>query len=210
MKTIFYTIIFIFFLTNSYSQPSDKQFYQPKYVGISSDVFDNLMTAQDNSYWCWAATAQIVLNYYGIDIEQEQIVERIYQKDEYGELPDSGITLNTIHKCLNYSDIDNSGTKYKVEATIGKGPPTAAMLIEQLAKKKPVIVGYETGLGGHIVVITAVSYIETSNGFKIASIVVRDPMPDAAYSMDNGKIEYPGRYFARLMNAYWYINVTKL
>ena len=80
---------------------------------------------------------------------------------------------------------------------------------KQLARKKPVIVGYETGAGGHIVVVTAVSYIETNTGFKIASIVVRDPMPDLAYSMSNGKIEYPGKYFARKMNAYWYINVTK-
>ncbi len=208
MRLGFFFILFFSYILG-FSQPSDAQFLKPKYVGISSEVFDNIMTAQNNSYWCWAATAQMVLNYYGIDINQEQIAEKIFDKDEYGELPDSGVTLQTIHRCLNYSGVDNSGQAYKVEAILGRGRPTAAKLIEQLSRKKPVIVGYDTGNGGHVVVVTAVSYIETERGIKITSIVVRDPMPDEAYSMNNGKIEYPGRYLARRMNAYWYINVTK-
>lgn len=209
MKSFLIIFFLIYFSFNLIAQPSENQFLKPKYVGISSDEFDNIMTAQDNDYWCWAATAQMVLNYYGVDIEQEQIVERIFDKDENGQLPDSGVTLQTIHKCLNYSDIDNSGNKYTVEAVLGRGRPTASKLIEQLSKKNPVIVGYNAGSGGHVVIVTAVSYIDTDRGPKITSIVVRDPMSDAAFSMDNGKIEYPGKYFARLMNAYWYINVNK-
>ncbi|MFH2096409.1 MAG: C39 family peptidase [Bacteroidota bacterium] len=203
-------LLFIPFLFTSllYAQPDAAGHWKPKYVGISSEEFDDVMTAQDNDYWCWAATAEIVLKYYGIDITQEQIVERMLGKDENGELPDQGVNLQTIHNCLNYSDTDNTGLQYEVEAKLGRGVPTASVLIEQLSLKKPVIVGYNTGNGGHIVVVTAVSYIITDSGPKIASIVVRDPMPDAAYSMNNGKIEYPGKYFARRMNAYWYINVT--
>lgn len=204
---IFPIFLLILISLTSYSQPDN--YPQPQYVGITTEEFDQVMTAQNNSYWCWAASAQIVLNYYGIDITQQQIVERFLGKDENGELPDQGVNLQTIHKCLNYSDVDNSNQTYKVEAILGKGIPTAAMLIEQLAMKKPVIVGYETGTGGHIVVVTAVSFIETEKGPKIMSIIVRDPMPDIAFSTNNGKIEYPGRYFAQRMNAYWYINVEK-
>ena len=180
------------------------------YVGIPTDDFSPFMTAQDNTYWCWAASAQIVLNYYDIAISQKEIVQRILGYDSEGELPNQGVTLETIHHCLNYIGEDTLGQQYKVHASMGKGAPIPAKLIEQLSQQKPVIVGYGTPDGGHVVVVTAVKYVLTESGPKILGFVVRDPMPDQTYSMNNGKIEYPGKYFARRINAYWFVDVEKL
>lgn len=202
-----YLIIILVISGFGFSQNQSRYNPKPKYVGIETEKIDEVMTAQDNTYWCWAASVQIILNYYDVDITQEDIVQKLFGRNETEDLPDTPADMKTIHKTLNYVGKDNSGAVYKVESKLGKGTPTASILIEQLAKKRPVLVGYLTPSGGHIVVVTAVSYIDTPSGPKIASIIVRDPMPEAAFSMNNGKIEYPGKYFARKMTAYWFVDV---
>lgn len=196
--------------TQVFAQTYGHRYPDAKYVGIPTDDFAPYMKAQDNTYWCWAASAQIVMNYYNVAISQQEIVQRILGYDADGELPNQGVTLETIHHCLNYTGTDSIGQNYKVHARMGKGAPLPAKLIEQLSQQKPVIVGYGTPDGGHVVVVTAVKYVLTESGPKILGFVVRDPMPDQTYSMNNGKIEYPGRYFAQRINVYWFVDVEKL
>ncbi len=205
-KNIF-VIAILLFAVNAWGQQN--HYPKRKFVGIKGQEMDYYSAAQSNSQWCWAASIQMVLNYYGVDINQTEIVERAYGIDEEGDLPDWGGSKQTIHERLNDTLTDYNGDLYNISATIGLGVPTPSILIEELSKQKPVIVGYNTGMGGHIVVITAVSYIMTQGGPKIMSIIVRDPMPDAAYSMNNGRIEYPGKYFASRMNVYWLIDVEE-
>lgn len=40
-------------------------------VGIPTDSFNKVYATQRNSEWCWAASIQMILNYYGINIAQE-------------------------------------------------------------------------------------------------------------------------------------------
>ncbi|HBS88321.1 MAG: hypothetical protein A2W91_17610 [Bacteroidetes bacterium GWF2_38_335] len=193
---------------NLSAQPNPRTVMPQKhYVGIEGDDIDNIMVAQNNSYWCWAATIEMVLNYYKVYVPQDSIVKKVYGLDENSELPDYGATIETIQDRLNCSDVDTNGTTYTISSEMGKGAPNPSVLIRELGEKKPVIIGYDTGEGGHTVLITAASYINTPSGPKITSIVVRDPMPDAAFDMNNGRIEYPGKFLAQRIHAYWLIDV---
>ena len=49
---------------------------EPVYVGITARKFNYFASTQRNTEWCWAASIQMLFNYYGIDISQEQIVAR--------------------------------------------------------------------------------------------------------------------------------------
>jgi hypothetical protein len=163
-------------------------------------------SVQQKPQWCWAASIQMVMNYYGVDIDQKQIVKRTYGVSN-GELPDWAASIETIHKNLNYKGVDNQGKMYIVNAQVGLNAPDPILLIEELSHKRPVVIGYKANFGGHVVLITAVSYYESNKGPLIRSIVVRDPLPEINNQFDNGRIEYEAATFANLIQAYWLVRV---
>ncbi|MBK6730881.1 MAG: C39 family peptidase [Bacteroidetes bacterium] len=190
------------FAQQSYTQ-------EATYVGILSENFNYYASSQRNSNWCWAASLQMIFNYYGINITQEQIVERSYGSDPYGNLPNWTGNFEVITANLNNWNVDNNGRQYEVYATLNFGAPTPSYLIEELANQHPVLIGYQSSPNsGHAVVITACSYLETDYGPMIQSIVVRDPWPNEENSQNGGRVEYPGIDLANLIQAHWYIRVN--
>ncbi|MDM7859435.1 C39 family peptidase [Alteromonas sp. ASW11-36] len=185
-----------------------QQVQQPQYVGIPSTQMNYFAAAQNNSQWCWAAAIQMVLNYYGVSISQEQIVARTYGVDPYGNLPNWAGSFQAITANLNNWNVDNLGNQYQVMASLNWGAPTPAVLLQELSQGRPVIVGYSTGPNtGHAVVITAASYTMSPSGPIIQSVVVRDPWPSAQNIQTSGRVEYPGAQLASVMQAYWYVRV---
>ncbi len=181
---------------------------QPTYVGIPSNNFNYFASSQRNSNWCWAASLQMIFNYYGINITQEQIVARSYGVDPFGQLPNWTGSFQVITTNLNNWSIDNSGRRYAVGATLNWGAPTPAYLLQELIAQRPVLIGYQSGPNsGHAVVVTACSYIPSEYGPIIQSIVVRDPWPSQENINTNGRVEYPGQNIANLIQAHWYIRV---
>ncbi len=180
-----------------------------RYAGIASNQLNYIASSQENSQWCWAASIQMVFRYYGIGITQSQIVSRTYGTDHWGNLPDWPASLQTIHNNLNNWSIDNNGHYYEVSAEMGTGMPSPAFLVEELSNGNPVILGYNTGQGGHAVVITALSYIPTDYGPQVQSIIVRDPWPNYANLQNLGRIEYPAYNLAANIQAYWSVRVRK-
>lgn len=186
------------------------QYPQPQYVGIPSAEMNYFAAAQKNSQWCWAASIQMVLNYYGVAILQEQIVARTYGTDPYGRLPDKPGGFQEITANLNNWSIDNRGQLYTVSASMYAGVPTPTILIQELRQKRPIIVGYRSGpKSAHAVVITAASFIPSLQGPIIVSVVVRDPWPSKENIFNSGRVEYPRNYLASLMQTYWYIRVSR-
>lgn len=183
---------------------------QAKYVGIPSGTMSYYAAAQMRTQWCWAASIQMVLNGYGVNINQEQIVARTYSRDPYGNLPNWPGSFQAIHQNLNNWGIDNNGNRYRVTASIGMGAPTPSILVRELSNGRPVIIGYRSGPNsGHAVVVTAVSYVESWNGPIIQSIIVRDPWPNRSNIQNRGRIEYPGAVLASNIQAYWYVRVRR-
>jgi len=204
-KTTKYRVVFSLILFFHVGVLDAQKIY---YVGIPGSKLNFIEATQQKPQWCWAASIQMVLNYYHVAITQQQIVERTYGRNYYGELPDWSASLETIHLNLNNWSVDNEGNTYIVNAQFGLGAPEPYFLIEELSQRRPVIIGYQSNFGGHAVVITALSYYETKMGPVIRTIVVRDPMP----GIDNGtgscgRVEYEASTLARRITAYWFIRV---
>jgi hypothetical protein len=179
-------------------------------IGIETTKFNDVYAEQDNSQWCWAASIQMIMNYYGVDITQEDIVRRSFGTDPFGNLPNWGGSLPVITANLNNWSVDNSGHRYTVSSSLNFYAPIPRLLIDEISKKRPVLIGYKNGpTGGHAVVITALSYIITNNGPVITSLVVRDPWPSANNRANGGRVEYQGIQLASLINAHWIISVNK-
>lgn len=199
---------FIFMLVTAalLSQPAVGQ--EPVYVGITARQFNYFASTQRNTEWCWAASIQMLFNYYGVDISQEQIVARSFPKHGEEQLPNATGDLQVITRNLNNWSIDNKGMSYRVKAELNFGAPAPAYLIKELAAERPVLIGYKTGPNtGHAVLITACSYYPTENGPRIRSVIVRDPWPSPENRESAGRIEYWGSSLASRIETHWYVKV---
>ena len=179
-----------------------------RYVGIPSWRF--FPSAQRNTQWCWAASIQMVLNHWGIYIEQADIVSRSYGIDPHGNLPNLPAPDDLITANLNNWSIDRFGRPYVVTADYRRGAPHAPRLMEELERGHPVIVAYRSGvLTGHAVVVTAAGYSRTRDGTPILrSVVVRDPFPTPSNRATNGRNEYSAQEFFASIIAHWYVRVS--
>ena len=206
MRKLF--LVFSLFFAMVLSSLAIAQFPQPQYVGIPATNMNYFAADQVQSQWCWAASIQMVLNYYGVDITQEQIVARTYGTDPFGRLPNWSGSFETITVNLNNWSVDNQGRPYTVSASLVPGPPSPAILLQELSQQRPVIVGYRSGPNsGHAVVVTAASFVPSPQGPIILSLVARDPWPSAENVFNLGRVEYPGNLLASLIQAHWYIQV---
>ncbi len=201
-KDVKYLIV-LFFLSSEFIGNAQKIYY----VGIPGSKLDYVASTQKKPQWCWAASIQMVLNYYNIAIKQEQIVERTYGREEDGQLPNWAASIGTIHLNLNNWNVDNTGKKYIVNAQFGYGAPEPVFLIQELSQQRPVIIGYQSNNGSHAVVITALSYYESEFGPVIRSIIVRDPLPDENNGPSNGRVEFEAATLANRIIAYWFVRV---
>lgn len=206
MKKTFALVAFVVALCSA--NITRAQYQEPIYVGIKSDTFRYFSSLQHSSNWCWAASLQMIFNYYGIAITQEQIVARSYGVAANGALPNWTGNWRVITANLNNWSVDNGGKQYIVRAVFNQGPPDPVYLIGQLSLKRPVLIGYRTGPNSaHAVVVTACSYIETDDGPVIQSIIVRDPWPGPGNMTNNGRKEWHGNDLVNLIEAHWFIVV---
>jgi len=171
--------------------------------GVATNKFNFVYSNQRGANWCWAACVQMILNYYGVSIAQEQIVQRTFGSDYWGNLPDWPGRFSDISANLNNWSVDNYGYYYQVASTCYNGPPNADWLVSELELQHPVFIGYETGYGGHAVLITACTYIVVDGVKNIRTITVRDPSPGG------GKLTYNGYDLAPHITAHWYIRVSR-
>ena len=146
-------------------------------AGVPSDQFEFFAAAssagrQRQSNWCWAASIQMVLNYHGLFVAQEQIVQRIY-----GAQVDYPAQPGQILAALSGWAPDTRGRYSAIYAS----PYTysGGQLVQDLAYRWPIIVGLQNpGGGGHAVVLTAVYYsVDQWKNPWFQSVVIRDPWP---------------------------------
>ncbi|MBL0940859.1 MAG: C39 family peptidase [Gemmatimonadaceae bacterium] len=179
-------------------------------IGIPSEALDFTYSSQRNSMWCWAASIQMVLQYHGIRAEQQDIVARTFGPDAQGNLPNQPGSLRAITANLNNFNVDRAGTTYQVESIFGEGAPPVDLLLDEMDRREPIIIGYKASPDmGHAVVITGVVYSQTPQGNVIHKIIVRDPWPSSENRATNGRVEYEAGEFAPKIQGYWRIRVRQ-
>lgn len=194
----------------SYPETSRTWSYpQLAYLGIPSSSFNQVYAEQQNSQWCWAACIQMILNYYGVNVSQYDIVRRTYGIDAYGRVPNWAGNYDVITANLNNWSVDRNGVRYLVRASMGYGVPNQAVLLDELDNQYPVLLGYPTSrYSGHAVVATAAGYYGYRDDPTIATLVVRDPRRSSLATPYRGRMEYDASLL-RAVEVYWYIRVER-
>lgn len=124
--------------------------------------------------WCWAACVQMVLNYHGLYVQQQDVVSRIF-----GSTVDEPANGEQILAALSGWAPDSRGRRSAIRANANNHDH--ASIIRDLDKKWPLIVGLEGARGiatGHAYVLTA-AYFKMDNFGNpvIQQVVLRDPFP---------------------------------
>lgn len=148
-------------------------------AGIKSDEFVHYAAPesagkQRMGNWCWAACIQMVLNYHGLYVDQQDIVTRIF-----GSAVDRPASGDQIMAALTGWAPDTRGRRSQIYADNYNLDP--ATIIDDLDKKWPLIVGLRGARGaatGHAYVMTAAYFSVDERGQpQIHRVVLRDPYP---------------------------------
>lgn len=142
-------------------------------AGVRSGEFQYFAARQRRQNWCWAACVQMVLNYHGLYVQQEQVVQRIF-----GQQVDEGGTPEQILYALRGWAPDARGRFSEIHAT--PFMINNSSVVSDLVHRWPLIVGLDNPDGsGHAYVLTAVYYsLDSYNRPVIDKVVLRDPWPE--------------------------------
>lgn len=158
-------------------------------AGVPSEEMQFFAASQRGQNWCWAACVQTVLNYHGLYVSQEQVVQRIY-----GDLVDRPAGEREIAIAL-------SGWAPNVQGRISqiycqRGVSSINDITNNLAYKWPLIVGLKNPQGGigHAYVLTAIYYsTDMYNNTIPDKVVLRDPWPTNPSRQEMSWYEFSNR-----------------
>lgn len=140
-----------------------------------------------------------------VDTGRESLDAARSDFDRWGRPLITGASDEAITQALNKWAVDTYGNRYRIIGLYSWGSPNEDQLIQQIIKKKPVIIGYETGgKMRHAVVISGIDY----SGNRISSVIIRDPWPSKENFDRQGRQER-ARDFLKTVTAYWYIDVYR-
>ncbi len=177
------------------------------FVGIYSNEIKHFEQRKDN--WCWAASIAIILNYYGYkNITQEEIVEKLHEKDMFGVLPDLPESEGSITELLNKFTFSNAGIKYSLEVLDGTNYIPDYIFFEEFEGKRPLMVSYVNDyekFGAHIIVIRGANYTVLNDQRIIDSFEILNP----GKLENDGCDEFDKEFIEKHINAYWLIRVKR-
>jgi len=146
-------------------------------AGVPSDQFVHFAAPEEAGRqrmhnWCWAACVQMVLNYHGLYVKQEDIVRQIF-----GDLVDAPANPDQIMAALQGWAPDSRGRYSQIVANSRQIDPVS--VIQDLEYRWPLIVGLSgPGNTGHAYVMTAVEFqLDQSGRPYIYRYILRDPYP---------------------------------
>lgn len=147
-------------------------------AGIPSNEFEYFAAPQTEGHqrqsnWCWAACVQMVLNYRGVPVTQEQVVQRIFA----GAVPNVPGQPDQILTALSGWAFTRNGQR--VMLTSSPFAFDGTEIVRDLAERWPIVVGVRTSpTSGHAYVLTAVTYgVDPWNQPIFRSAILRDPWP---------------------------------
>ena len=135
----------------------------------------------------------MVLNYHGVAVTQEQVVQRIFN----GTVTNEPGRLDQILTALSGWAFSTNGRPVMLTST--SVAFSGSEIVTDLAMKWPIIVGVQMvpGKVGHAYVMTAVTYrVDKMNQPIFVSAILRDPWPE-----NPSRIEVPWEQFQK--NCSW-------
>jgi|GEM_PF-1045775 hypothetical protein len=151
---------------------------------------------QENSQWCWAASIQAILRYYGITKSQEDIV--IARYGTAVNLPSQD--TKTMEEALNSFSIDGNLTIVTHSQSEQAISLNAAVLYSELEAQHPILIGFRTGPSeSHAVIIYGATF--APNG-QVMQVEYFDPWPG------KGKQVVSAATFAPLIIAWFAVRVA--
>lgn len=131
---------------------------------------------QEKSEWCWAASCQMVLEYYGVSKTQTELAEWVFVLAENEPLPLYNSVASTkrgVNLVLDNYAGDDIGRQYYDAGTLAK-----QHIFDEIDKESPITILGQTDWGTpalyHIIVI--IGYIDDSQ--TNPTIIVNDPTDD--------------------------------
>jgi hypothetical protein len=125
---------------------------------------------------------------------------------------DQGGSDGDISTSLNGWAPGIDGSVKVVSSTTSAGPPPYLLLLQELSNQHPILLTFATGPnGGHAVVITGASYLQTPTGPTVDSIIIRDPWPSPQNVATQGRVEIAGANllsFLHKVRSYWIVSVS--
>jgi len=178
-----------------------------QWVGITTQKIQPFAVSQWRDEWCWAASAQLVLNWYGIPISQDAIVQRSHGDTANRTGSDMDITFT-----LNGWAPTTGGVKI-VHSTEFPGMLTPDLLYSNLKTGHPVLIAFQSGpFSGHVVVVTAAVFVPLPGGqWNVTTLVYRDPWPSPGNLASIGRVQLDGpqlKAFASTVRASWITWIT--
>jgi hypothetical protein len=203
-RSIFVSVVMFFVVAAVASaQPA-----APIYVGIPTDRFNFVAAAQQQDQWCWAASVQMILNWYGIGVTQDMVVART----KHVLIDQAGSDFD-ISNALSGWAVTVNGQPVIIRSMAARGLPAPGVLLAELNQGHPILLTFATGMySGHAVVITAASYYPTNYGPQIFSLVIRDPWPSPDHVATSGRVEIAGMAlsnFATIVSSHWLVSVSR-
>jgi hypothetical protein len=179
----------------------------PITVGIPSESFDYVAAAQEAQDWCWAASSEMILRWFDIEVTQRDVVHRVK-----GRLADQPASEQDITTALTGIARLRSGKTALVRTINAAGIPHSRAILSAMEHRMPILLALDAGPGtGHTVVLTAVRYVRTPSGPQIVSLIMRDPYPSQSNIRNKGRVEISGRdlqNFVQYIKRSWIVSVT--
>jgi|GEM_PF-6924310 len=188
-----------------------KGWSQLVYSGIERETITPIYSERQNTEWCWAANVQLIMNYYGAKVSQEDIIKRSFDvRDPYTSLPKWNEKLKAITSRLNGWHINYNNSKYLLHVNLVKGSPSPELLLKELKNDNPVIlVDSISADSSRPIVCTAVGFLPGYYGPVIKELMVRDVMPGCADSSTSQRMKWKIPDVIKRISAYWLISVKK-
>ncbi|MFB8831615.1 hypothetical protein ACE0DR_25515 [Azotobacter sp. CWF10] len=153
-------------------------------VGIRFDKLQRTYASQEMSQWCWAATIEMIFNYYGYKVPQHKIVQQIY--GGIYNLP--ALSGAVISSALSRRWTDDQGLEFDVQLQAAYDVDSSVQAIDNnliltsLAQEIPLIYGNYS----HAMVLTAAAFNISPMGPQIFNLGFMDPWPGRGLrGMDN-------------------------
>jgi len=179
---------------------------RPIEVGIPTTAFNFVSATQMQTEWCWAASVQMVLNWYDIPVKQSQVVERVY-----GKTVDAAASENEIASAMNGIALDRRGRKVHLHTVRYTGIPAVSVLVSEMQQKHPLLITFRSSKKMlHAVVLTSAEYTQTEQGIHVTSLTFRDPNPTFHDRYEAGAIRVSGEKlneFVQSISSYYLVSL---